>query len=291
MIDMKMRQIILILLVCVFLTVVASANTLHIFENDWENALVDFLLGFPTLFDEEYREYYLDIWWDNLVAEEPTPRFPSDAVVISWYWEGVRGYSQYHPFRVTFFDFNDDGIPEAVIGIGTPYTCHSGHVVYQFIDGIYRKIGTGSGIRGRYYVTPQGKVVEVDHLFGGSADSVRFIDIEDGQMIRTDFIGVTGINYGEIGIDEGQWDYFAVRESLIPLPEFDASVIVSHVQYLYDSGVISAPQTSDRIIFMIVAWLLSFYIIILTAWRKFSITTSPLSSRSPSSDHINAGSA
>jgi hypothetical protein len=139
---MKYRKIILLLLVCIFLSTSVSAN-FSFFDTpypDWVNRLIELLLQFPSIFDRLYAEYNYE---HGII--------PVDAIKV--YGDNGRIY-YYQPFQVIFYDFDidlfynykrefydsgifyiyesDGGIPKIAVLFAVPDTDLSFYIHYKY---------------------------------------------------------------------------------------------------------------------------------------------------------------
>jgi hypothetical protein len=262
---MKFKKYILILFSCVLLTINVNADNVNVLDTDWKISLAEFFMQFPSIFDRAYAEY-----------NHAHRIIPADAI------------DYYHPFAFKFYDFDGDGVPEVLIMFGIPDSCAVSHAVYKLYDGVYEMIGGGWGWRNNtFHFDSQDRLVRAYRRDYHEA-SIDFMEIRDKQIIYTDYIGVSGVNYNEYGDYDfwqpyisgespeqvaGRWAEFLEQESLATLPEFDCSDIVQYVRYLFENNkplVIPAPKTNDNIILICGVFILTSLIFLRTSrYRQF----------------------
>ena len=187
---------------------------------EWKTSLKNFLMGFPSLFDDSW----LDEYYRNRTA-------PSDAIIFEdW------GFAA--PFEYKFYDLDSDGIPEVSIYFAIPESDNSWNEIYRLYGDKYENIGTSS--RGEiFYTNAQNQLVVVEEYF--DIYSINFAAIINGEIIRTNYtdsngnIGYNGKKYGEFYVEsDTDFEYMENLinnvEKLKAIPEFDCSDVVAEVK-------------------------------------------------------------
>jgi len=202
-------------------------------EINWEIALENLLIQFPTILDET-------VFWETANALRET----ADLEQIGVTPDGTAIYMQttsmiYLPARFRFQDLDGDGIPEVIISYTIPESGFIYDKIYKLYDDSYVQINQDNQHLFNFYTSAEGKLVaSIKGQF--TINAVYFVEIINGELILTDYIDSTGSdNFNGVKYDNivellqtmDVWGARDLDKTLQPIPEIDLPDIVSAVQF------------------------------------------------------------
>jgi len=230
------RRIISFILVAIMamgILPLSAANVTAATDTSWKQYLKDFLVeNCSSIFDDSWQQDYYK-----------NGTIPNDFIVFN---ESVNN-SYLMPYRYTFYDLDNDNIPEALIYYGIMNSEGVLCNIYKLYGTTFEKIGETS-IWTEYYVNPQNKSTFVSlSPYDEMVYSICFMDIQNKKLILNNYIDskgntkYNGFEYKNLGdtYEFGGYIYnIGVRYEeladelalLKPFLEFDCSDIINSIK-------------------------------------------------------------
>jgi len=228
-------------------------------DTSWKQILKNFLISdFPSLFDETTKKKnkeLFDKYYDDNNYIPATSDIPVDAYGgwhNDWYY-----YPLLLPSYYTFYDLDNDGIPEMFVGYPTEYAEGYYNFVYKLYKDTYKQIDTGEHLNGGYlegdilYKDSQNKIVVVYDSVDG-IQGIFYADIIGEKIIYSDYIDskgsktYNGVKYDSLyQLYEINLTVEQIDPTLTLLPEFDCSDVIDSIKK--DMQVLDKPITTEVI--------------------------------------------